>query len=268
MTTLHRSAVLAIALLALAAAGAGAWLRLGVLVEAQRPIEHAQRVLAEVGHLALVANAADQTQRAYLSGQDPQAERTFNTNAAELDRTLTALAALTRTDPVQQRIIQDIRAAADGEDRFGRTVVLAGAMHDHQATLLDRELSRGSANAEEALQQVVGIIAAAALLVALAWWFSRTTAAATRPAAVSPPVPATDATLGPPVPPTDPTLSPPVPATHPGLGTAVPAVTAGRTAAIASATAADAAAAGRADVERHLADSPLTAEEVRGALAG
>jgi hypothetical protein len=133
-------------------------------------------------------------------------------------------------------MLLDIRAAADGEDRFGRTVVLAGAMHDHQAALLDRDLSRGRANAEEALQQVVGIIAGAALLVALAWWFSRgagTAMRAVRAAAPGPPVPAAA-----------------------GPADAGPV------------SAADAAAAGRADVERHLADSPLTAEEVRGALAG
>jgi CHASE3 domain sensor protein len=179
MITLRRP--IAIALLGLVVAGAAAWLRLGAMVDAQRPAAHAHRVLAEVSRLGLVADATDRAQRAFLAGRDPAAYRTYRDTAAVLDRTVASVAALTVADPVQQRIAADIRTEvrqsgvvnADRDRRFGRVSALAGAMHDHESATLDRMLRDGTASAQETRALVVGLIAAAGLLLAAAWWTAR-----------------------------------------------------------------------------------------------
>jgi hypothetical protein len=186
MTTLRRHGTVVIALVTLVVAGAVAWLRLGVLLDAQRPVAHAHRVLAEVARLGVLANQADRAQRAYLAGQDPAAYRLYRDDANELDTTLGSVRALTGGDPVHQRIVAQIQQAAGptgavlADERYGRVTALVGAMQDHEATVLDRRLHDGSASILDARLLIAGILGAGALVVTVFWW--GTSAAAARAA--------------------------------------------------------------------------------------
>jgi hypothetical protein len=192
MTTLRRHGALAIALLALVVAGGAGWLRLGDLIDAQRPVGHAHRVLGEIGRLGLVANAVDGARGAHEAGRDPAAYRLYRDTAVVLDRALVSVRALTGDDPVHQRILDEIdqvaaQARSDGaaterDAAAGRMTALIGAMHDHEARVLDRLLRDGTASARTARRLVTGILGAAALLVAIAWWSTRQTTTVVRDA--------------------------------------------------------------------------------------
>jgi CHASE3 domain sensor protein len=179
MTTLRRAGVLVIALITLVVAGAATWLRLGVLLDSQRPVAHAYRVLAEVGRLGLLADQADRASRAYLAGQDAADYKLYRDDMTALESTLLSVRALTVGDPVHQRITAEIQtvagtgdaAPADASDeRFGRVIALVAALHDHEATVLDRGLRDGSASTRDARLQIAGILAAGTLLVICFWW--------------------------------------------------------------------------------------------------
>jgi CHASE3 domain len=179
MTTLRHVGVLGLALLTLVVAGVVTWLRLGVLLDAQRPVAHAYRVLAEAGRLGVLANQADRAARAYLAGPDATAYRIYRDDLAALGSTLRSVRALTADDPVHQRIVAEIERVADAGtaaaagapgERFGRVVALVGALHDHEAAVLDERLRSAPASTKDARLQIAGVLAAGMLLVTVFWW--------------------------------------------------------------------------------------------------
>jgi hypothetical protein len=162
MATVGRtlSAALATAVVALGAIGAGTVVRLGTQQDAQRRVDHAQRVLAAVGELGDRVNQADRAAR------DPAAP---GGAAAMLDRSLTETHRLTAGDPVQQRILAQVRARTAAGD-FGRAAALVGAAHDHESAVLDDLIRRTAATARETRWLIGAAAAVAVLLVVVAGW--------------------------------------------------------------------------------------------------
>ncbi len=249
MTTAGRTvgrlltATLATAVLALGAVGAGTVVRLGAQQDAQRRADHAQRVLAAVGELGDRVNQADR------AGRDPAAPQQRPDAAAMLDRTLTEAQRLTAGDPVQQRILAQVRTSAAAGD-YGRAAALVGAAHDHEADVLDERI-RGNATTARDTRWLIaaGAAAAALLVIAAGWWAARRVSVAVRQvSAAAGRIAAGD-------------LSRPAVVTGPAeLAEAARALNA-------TMSALSAAQAGRSDA-RHALTRTNDEREVRGALAG
>jgi methyl-accepting chemotaxis protein len=242
------TAAFATAVVALGAIGAGAYVGLGAQQDAQRRAGHAQLVLAEVGELGDRVNQADR------AGRDPAAPRQRQDAEAMLDQTLTEAQRLTAGDPVQRRILAQVRVRAAAGD-LERAAALVGAAHDHEAGRLDELLRRSEATVRDTRWLIAAGVAGAVLLVVTAgWWSGRRIAAAAREVcAAADRIVAGD-------------LSRPAVVTGPAE------LTEAARALNATMSALSAAAAGRADARHALVEADLVEEreerEVRGALAG
>jgi signal transduction histidine kinase/CheY-like chemotaxis protein len=172
----------AVALVALGVVGAAAYDRIGALMQAQQPLNQAHRVLGGIGKLGDLVNAADRTQRGYLSDHDPASLQLYRETVGLFTRTLGEIQRDTADDPVQQQLIGQIRPllAAATDDQFNRITDLVDAMHDRENAVLDQRLDAIDDSARNTRLLIIAVSAGTALFVAAAgrWITRRITSAA------------------------------------------------------------------------------------------
>jgi signal transduction histidine kinase/DNA-binding response OmpR family regulator len=181
----------AVALVALGVVGAAAYDRIGALMRAQEPLSQSHRVLGGIGKLGDLVNGMDRSQRGYLADHDTASLQLYRDGVGVLDQTLDQVQHDTLDDPVQQRLISQVRSllpraespvvpASRPNDRFNRITDLVNAMHDRENTLLEQRLQAIDASARNTRLLIIAVSVGTALFVAAAgrWITKRITSAA------------------------------------------------------------------------------------------
>jgi signal transduction histidine kinase/CheY-like chemotaxis protein len=196
----------AVALVALGVVGAAAYDRIGALMQTQQPLNQAHRVLGGIGKLGDLVNATDRTQRGYLRDHNAASLQLYRETAGLLTHTLDDVQRDTADDPVQQRLIGQIRpllaststsasastsastsasassstSTSTSDEDFNRITDLVNALHDRENALLEQHLRAIDESARRTRLLIIAVSAGTALFVAAAgrWITKRITSAA------------------------------------------------------------------------------------------
>src|ERR1700733_5709054 len=160
----------AVALVALGVVGAAAYGRIGALMRAQEPLSQSHRVLGGIGKLGDLVNGMDRSQRSYLDDHNPASLQLYRDGVGVLTQILDQVQHDTLGDPVQQRLISQVRpllpdadAPVVPNDRFNRITDLVNAMHDRENTLLEQRLQAIDASARNTRLLIIAVSIGTAL---------------------------------------------------------------------------------------------------------